>query len=79
MAKIYEAQGALAQSTSCVQDSRREADAQHNDEKNIFLAEKIQHMQARIAAQPTGNIGQGFATYGRERECIPHGSPSQHR
>ncbi|MBD1210286.1 MAG: tetratricopeptide repeat protein [Ignavibacteria bacterium] len=54
MAKIYEAQGALAQALHAYKTLAAEADAQHNDEKAHFFAEKIQHMQARIAAQPTG-------------------------
>lgn len=54
MAKIYEAQGALAQALHAYKTLAAEADAQNNDEKAHFFAEKIQHMQARIAAQPPG-------------------------
>jgi hypothetical protein len=54
MAKIYEAQGALAQALHAYKTLAAEADAQHNDEKARFFAEKIQLVQARIAAQPLG-------------------------
>lgn len=53
MAKIYEAQGALAQALHAYKTLADEANAQQNDEKAHFFAEKIQLMQARIASQPS--------------------------
>lgn len=54
MARIYEAQGALSQALHAYKTLAAEAEAQHNEEKFRFFAEKIQTMQARIASQPLG-------------------------
>ncbi|MFY8000159.1 MAG: tetratricopeptide repeat protein [Candidatus Kapaibacteriota bacterium] len=53
MAKIYEAQGALAQALHAYKTLADEAVAQHNEEKAHFFAEKIQMMQTQIASQPS--------------------------
>jgi tetratricopeptide (TPR) repeat protein len=50
MAKIYEAQGALTQALHAYQTLVSEAEAQKNDDKIRFFAEKVHAVQARIHA-----------------------------
>jgi tetratricopeptide (TPR) repeat protein len=52
MAKIYEAQGALAQALHAYKTLAEEATEQNNAEKLSFFSDKVQRIAARIAAQP---------------------------